>query len=190
MKSVLLVLFMLLIQGVVSSQILKATAVELSFFSEAPFENIYAESSQGGSAIDAGSQSVYFKVAIRSFRFEKKLMQEHFNENYLESEKYPFAEFKGKIEEPVDLTVSGVHAVHVSGKLTIHNVTRDYRVAGEIAIRGDHMSATAEFPVSIADHKVKIPRLLIKNIAEVVAVKVSASYPLGAELQEQRADSP
>ena len=190
MKLILLLFWAHLFLMTASSQAQKATEVKLSFFSEAPFENIYAESSKGVSAIDIGSRLVYFKVSIQSFQFEKKLMQEHFNENYLESEKYPYAEFKGKIEEPFDLTAPGVYAVHVSGKLTIHNVTRDYRVAGEIAVRGDRLSATAEFPVSIAEHKVKIPRLLVKNIAEVVLVKVRASYPYSAKLEEETTVSP
>jgi len=190
MKSVVLILLILVVQGVVSAQVLKATEVKLSFFSEAPFEDIYAESSQGVSAMDIDSRSVYFKVPIRSFQFEKKLMQEHFNENYLESEKYPYAEFNGKIVEPIDLTAPGVHTVHVSGSLTIHNVSRNYQVVGKIVVKGDQMTATAGFPVSVADHKVKIPRLLIKNIAEVVLVKVGASYPVDTGLQEQSAASP
>src|SRR3546814_4741589 len=72
--------------------------VTFSFFSTAPIEDIKASTTKGVSAIDIQAKSIYFKVSIRSFKFAKSLMQEHFNEDYLESSKYPFAEFKGKIE--------------------------------------------------------------------------------------------
>lgn len=189
MKSILLIVLSFLIQDVVSSQVLKATAVKMSFFSEAPFEDIYAESSQGVSAIDVDSRSVYFKVLIQSFQFEKKLMQEHFNENYLESEKYPYAEFKGNIEEPIELRLSGTYWVHVSGELTIHKVTRIYRVLGKIVVKEDTLTTSSEFQVKVADHEVKIPRLLVKNIAEIVLVKVAASYPLSTVLEGQNSAS-
>jgi len=164
--------------------------VNLSFFSKAPFEDIYAVSDQGLSAMDMESQTVYFKVLIRSFQFEKALMQEHFNENYLESDQYPYAEFKGKIDNPIDPNFSGTVLVTVSGKLTIHNVTKSYKVPGEISLTSGKMIATAEFPVALADHRIKIPRILIKNIAEVVKISVSATYDTKVDVVEKSTASP
>jgi len=180
MKPILLFLLAFLSNCAVSAQVLKTTEAKLTFFSEAPIEDIYALSNQGLSAFDLRSGSVYFKVLIRSFEFEKKLMQEHFNENYLESDKYPYAEFKGTIDKDIDLAFSGSVPVKVSGELTIHNVTKSYAVPGKITLNNGKLIASAEFPVALVDHKVKIPRILIKNIAEVVMVTVSATYDIGA----------
>jgi len=157
------------------AQILSREVV-ISFFSEAPLEDIKSESKEGVSAIDTSSNKVYFKVPIRSFEFEKSLMQEHFNENYLESSKYPNAEFNGTIKEPVDLSRDGTYPVTVQGDLTIHNVRKSYTVKGEMKVRGGEITAHAVFPVHVADHQIKVPRLVIKNIAEIVEVTINATY--------------
>ncbi|AWO02298.1 YceI family protein [Chitinophaga alhagiae] len=148
----------------------------LGFFSSAPLEDIEAKTSQGASAINIKTKAVYFKVPINTFQFKKKLMQEHFNENYLESDKYPHAEFKGKILEAVDLTQNGTYPVTVEGALNIHGVTRNYREKGTITVQNGKINATAKFTVRVADHKIKIPTLVVKNIAEVVEVSVNADY--------------
>ncbi|WP_163715113.1 YceI family protein [Mangrovibacterium lignilyticum] len=190
MKLLLLFCLAFLSSGVAPAQILKSTDVKLSFFSEAPIEDIYAVSNQGLSALNLQSGVVYFNVSIRSFEFEKKLMQEHFNENYLESEKFPYAEFKGKFGENIDPDFSGSQAVTVRGELTIHGVTKSYLVKGKINSADGKLVATADFPVALADHRVKIPRILIKNIAEVVKVTVSATYDTTAGVAGESTASP
>lgn len=182
MKSLMLFLLAFLLNCFVSAQVLKTTNAKLSFFSKAPIEDIYAVSGKGLSAIDLSSGSIYFKVPIRSFEFAKELMQEHFNENYLESDKYPYAEFKGKFDRKIDLNSSGAQSVKVSGNLTVHNITRSYSVPAKITVKNGSLIAKSEFPVALVDHKVKIPRILIKNIAEVVLVTVSASYDLSSDV--------
>lgn len=150
--------------------------VALSFFSEAPLEDISAKSDKGVSALNLNTRYIYFKVSIRSFEFRKRLMQQHFNENYLESDKYPLAEFKGNILEDIDPTKDGSFPVTVQGKLSIHGVVKDYTLTGYFHIRKGTILADAKFPVKLADHQIKIPRLVIRNIAEVVEVHVSAVY--------------
>ena len=103
-------------------------------------------------------------------------MQEHFNENYLESSKYPFAEFNGIIKEQVDLTKDGTYPVTVQGDLKIHGVTKNYIAKAELNVKGGKISANSTFPVKLVDHEIKIPKLVIKNIAEVVQVSVAANY--------------
>lgn len=103
-------------------------------------------------------------------------MQQHFNENYMESSKYPFAEFKGSILEAVDLTKDGSYPVTVKGDLNIHNVTKSYTVKGQVTVGQGKITANSKFQVKLADHHIKIPRLVIRNIAEVVQVQVSAVY--------------
>ncbi|MGQ8337762.1 YceI family protein [Sunxiuqinia sp. A32] len=163
---------------IAESQIAVSKSVVLSFFSEAPLEDIYAESKKGVSAIDLDSQLIYFKVPIRTFEFEKSLMQKHFNENYLESDKYPNAEFNGTILDTFDIRQNGILSVKVKGDLKIHNVTKSYAAKGEISIFNQEITAKSTFNIRLVDHNIKIPRLVIKNIAEVVEVSVLASYKL------------
>lgn len=147
-----------------------------SFFSEAPMEDISARTDKGASALNLSTRAIYFKVPIRSFEFRKSLMKQHFNENYLESDKFPLAEFKGKILENIDPEKGGSFPVTVQGKLSIHGVTRDYTVKGDLRISKGNIVANAKFPVKLEDHKIKIPSIVIKNIAEIVDVQVSATY--------------
>jgi len=176
MKTWTAIILFLITAETVRSQVVTSRDVTLSFYSSAPIEDITATSNQGVSGLDFDSKSIYFRVAIRSFEFEKKLMQEHFNENYLESSKYPNAEFKGTIKEDLNISKDGTFPVTVQGDLTIHNVTKSYTVKGELKITGGKVAAKAIFPVKLADHQIKIPRLVIKNIAEVVEVTVLARY--------------
>lgn len=152
---------------------------EISFFSSAPIEDIQAETNQGVSAINTGTGSLFFKVPVKSFQFEKALMQKHFNSDYLESDKYPYAEFRGKISAPLAMEKDTTYPVTVTGQLTVHGVTRDYTVPGTIGVANGGLTADAAFKVRLADHKISIPRLLLRNIAEVVEVKVNAVYSTG-----------
>ena len=158
------------------SQIYKSQDVMLSFYSSAPIEDIKAESKKGVSAVNFDTKSIYFKVSIRSFEFAKSLMQEHFNENYLESSDYPFAEFKGNIQGQVDLAKDSIYPVTVQGDLSIHGVTKNYQVNGDFKVERGTITGKSTFPVKLVDHKIKIPSILVKNIAEIVDVTVVVNY--------------
>ena len=186
----LIMIIMLAVSCVVQAQIVTSRNAKLSFFSEAPIENISAESNTGVSALDLSTKSVYFKVPMRSFLFKKSLMQEHFNENYMESDKYPYAEFNGKINEQIDLTKDGIYPVSVQGDLNIHGVTKSYNVKAELKVRGGDITANSTFPVKLADHGIKIPRLVIKNIAEIVQVTVASQYKAESKEAAQTYSSP
>ncbi|WP_346317405.1 YceI family protein [Chitinophaga sp. YIM B06452] len=160
----------------VAQNIQSCRNVMFRFYSSAPLEDIEAKTTQGVSAINTNTKAIYFKVPINTFQFKKKLMQEHFNENYLESDKYPHAEFKGKVLENPDLTKDGVYPVTVEGSLQIHGVTKTYKEQGTLTVQNGKLSASAKFNVRVADHKIKIPSLVVKNIAEVVEVTVEAAY--------------
>lgn len=161
---------------VLHAQVLKSEQVTISFFSEAPLEDIESKSDEGVSALDLATGEIYFKVPIRSFEFKKSLMQEHFNENYLESDKYPYAEFKGAVQDWKGMLKDGTYPVRVTGNLNIHGVAKAYTVEGKLLRTAGQVSVSSVFPVEVADHHIKIPRLVIKNIAEVVEVKISARY--------------
>lgn len=171
-----IVLFLLCHDHVSAQQILISNRAAVSFFSSTIVEDIEGKSNIGSSAIDAKTGSIIFKVPNTSFQFKKKLMQEHFNENYMESEKYPTSEFKGKLHRPIDLNANGSYKVNVSGKLTVHGVSKDYRTTADISVNNGTVTAKSVFKVRVADHNIKIPTLVFKNIAEIVEVRIQALY--------------
>jgi polyisoprenoid-binding protein YceI len=148
----------------------------LSFFSATPMENIDAVSNKAVSAINEKTGAVYFKVAINTFKFKKTLMEEHFNENYLESDKYPYAEFKGKILDVPDLHKDGTYEVTVEGTMNMHGVDKRYREKGTITVSNGKPTLNAKFNVKLVDHQIKVPSLVVKNIAEVIEVTVKGAY--------------
>jgi len=159
-----------------AQEVLTAQDTKISFFSSTPIEDIEGISKTGASVIDITKGDIIFKVRNTSFQFEKKLMQEHFNENYMESEKYPFSEFKGKIDDPAKLKQNGTHYVNVSGILNVHGVAKSYSTKAKIVIQDGSINATCSFDVQTADHKIKIPSIVVKNIAEVMKVNITANY--------------
>lgn len=149
-----------------------------SFFSKASLENIEAHTNQALSMIDLKSGEVVASVLMKSFQFEKALMQEHFNENYVESDKYPKASFKGKIADigKLDLTKDGTVTLDVSGDLTIHGETKPLQTQVEFKVSKGAFGAKTKFPVRVKDHKIEIPKLVVNNIAEVVDVTLEFQY--------------
>lgn len=176
----LLVLGAMLFSAQVSGQdkLYKTTSGSVQFFSETPMENIAAVSKSLAGAINPGNNKLAFTVFISSFEFENKLMQEHFNENYMESEKYPKASFSGKINEDINLKNDGTYTVTVAGKLNIHGVEKERTLKGTIAVKNGKLSLESNFDVKLADHNIDIPKLVVKNIAEVIAVTVKGDFEL------------
>ncbi len=143
-----------------------------SFISKAKLEDISAENKQVTMLINTATQAIAVKVSIRSFEFEKALMEEHFNENYLESEKYPEASFTGKISEstPVNWKQDGTYEVKVEGKLTLHGVSKTIIEKATITVKGETVSASCKFQVKLADYGIKNDKM--ENIAEVVEIQI------------------
>ncbi len=151
----------------------------ISFFSETPVENIEAHNKKVSSVWDASTGAIQFAALIKAFEFEKALMQEHFNENYMESNTHPKAEFKGKVEGITadQLKTPGSYDVTVAGDLTIHGVTKQVSHPGKITVNPDGtVEATSEFIVKPEDHDITIPGVVRKNIAEEITVKVDMDY--------------
>jgi hypothetical protein len=147
------------------------------FFSAATVENIEATTHSAVCAMNTGSKKVVAKIPVTSFVFKDKLMQEHFNENYLESDKYPYAALSGMIQENIDFTKDGVYDVTIKGTFEIHNVKAEKEVKGKLTIKnGVPTNATAKFDIKLADHKIKIPSLLGANISESEAVDVNFNF--------------
>lgn len=142
------------------------------FFSEAPVENIRAVNQQALAILDARSGEVAVSMLMKGFQFRKALMQEHFNESYVESDRFPKATFEGQIKAFDPSMLLKKTEVTVAGKLTIHGVTRPMETTVTLTPAGDAVNAEAIFPVRVADHDIEIPSVVIDNIAEVVEVTV------------------
>jgi len=149
-----------------------------SFFSKSPVENITADNTGVLSVIDQATGDIQFSLLIKGFHFKKSLMEEHFNENYLESDKYPKAVFKGKITDAgkIKWTTDGSYTASVTGDLTLHGVTQHVTQSGTIEVRAGKVSSASTFTVKPADYKISIPAVVKDNIAEVIEVTVNCVY--------------
>jgi len=151
---------------------------KISFFSRTAIENIDAVNNQAVSVINSETGSVAFSVLINGFLFKKALMQEHFNENYMESTKFPKATFNGKMADltKVNFTKDGTYTVTVAGDLTIHGVTNKVTTPATITVTGKKITAAAVFKVMPADYKISIPKLVENNISKTIEIKIDCKY--------------
>lgn len=146
----------------------------ISFFSATPFEDIEARNQQVAAAVDVASDQVVFAVPMKAFQFPRSLMQEHFNENYVESAKYPKDTFSGQLVGfPAVLASAGPQAVQVEGDLTIHGVTKRVRVPGTLERQGNRLLVNAKFAIAPADYNIEIPALVRGHVAKSVDVTVA-----------------
>jgi polyisoprenoid-binding protein YceI len=149
----------------------------IRFYSDAPAEKIEAINNQVNCALDASTGDLVFKVLMQSFQFEKALMQEHFNENYVESPKFPNATFMGKIEDinTIDFSKNGKYDVVVNGNLTMHGVTKPISEKGTVEVVDGKVIANSKFTIAIADYDIKVPSAVVGKISEKVEITVNAS---------------
>lgn len=159
-------------QGLIAQNRYITKKGHVKFFSSALIEDITANNHQVLSIIDIENNEVAVDIPIKSFDFRKKLMQEHFNENYMESEKFPKATFKGSFNGTDDLSnkVDGTYNVNAKGELTIHGVTKQIEVPVNITIKGQKLTAELIFDIAVKEYDVKIPKLMFNKIAEVIEV--------------------
>jgi polyisoprenoid-binding protein YceI len=148
------------------------------FYGKTPLEEIEAHNRQVVSIIDESTGEINFMLLIKSFEFKRALMQEHFNENYIESDKYPKSTFKGKITnlDKIDFKKDGVYPAEVSGDLTLHNVTKPVTAKGTIEIKGSSVMAKAKFVTTPHDFDIAIPSVVEDKIAKEIDVNVDVTY--------------
>lgn len=175
MKTILIatLLSILAYSGVQAQRYITKTG-HIRFFSTTPVEDIEAHNKQVNAALDASTGDLVFKVLMKSFQFEKALMQEHFNENFVESDKYPNSTFKGKITnlKDVDFTKNGKYDVTIEGDLTIKDVTKKITEKGTVEVNGDKIKGLSTFYVQVADYNIKVPNTVAANIAKSIRVDV------------------
>lgn len=153
------------------AQVLTTNSGDVSFFSETPVENISAENKNVLAAINIDTKEVAVKIQNRAFQFGNKLMQEHFNENYMETEKYPISSFKGKILDDINLQKEGIYKVKIKGILDIHGVKKDNTFDAVITVNSNTISVTCNFEVKLVDYKIDVPKLVFEKIAENITIK-------------------
>ncbi|HSC37108.1 MAG TPA: YceI family protein [Chitinophagaceae bacterium] len=151
---------------------------QISFYSKAPLEDIEAHNKAAVSVLDKTTGQVECSVLMKGFEFEKALQQEHFNENYVESDKYPKAVFRGKLADvsKVKFGADGSYTVPVSGQLTLHGETKDVSANATLTVKGGALSGHTEFSIVLEDYKIKIPALVKDKISKTVKIVMDANY--------------
>jgi polyisoprenoid-binding protein YceI len=178
MKKILTTLLLsMLLASFAVAQKLNSHSSKVSFFSKAAVEDIKAENVKSTSIFNVTTGDAAFIIPIVDFEFDKSLMKQHFNEKYLESEKYPKSTFAGKLVG-FNPSAKGAQSVVAKGKLSIHGVVREVEIPATLEWTTTNVLAKAVFKVKLEDYKIKIPKLLWKNIAEEVEVTVEYNYAL------------
>ena len=154
----------------VNAQIYIGEKCSIKFFSETKMENIDAENKVTKPVFNAKDGNFAVQASHTGFMFKSSFMQEHYNENYMESEKFPYAKFTGKIKEAIDYSKNGVHSVSIEGKLSLHGVELPRTITGTLAIKDGIITMDSKFDVKVADYKIKVPSLYVEKIAENILV--------------------
>ncbi|HEX6846609.1 MAG TPA: YceI family protein [Chitinophagaceae bacterium] len=130
--------------------------------------------------VDTKTGNIQFAALMKGFEFEKALMQEHFNENYVESDKYPKAEFRGMIDgnDALNYSKDGTYIVKVKGKLTIHGETRDIESPGKLIVQNGKISTLADFIITLSDYKISIPGLVGDKVSKTAKISVTCQLEL------------
>ena len=148
----------------------------VSFFSATPVENISAFNTASTSLLNVAKKEIVFRVPISGFQFEKPLMQEHFNENYMETEKYPYATFKGKLSDSLDISKDTIYNVTATGMMNVHGMDRAETYNGMIVCKGGRAKLSCDFAIALKHYNIKVPKVVFANIAEVIEVKTYFEY--------------
>lgn len=156
------------------AQIYLADSCKVTFFSAATIEDITAVNTSSKPVMSTATGEIQISLTINQFIFAKKLMQEHFNEDYMESDKYPHAVFKGKVNEKVDYKKDGVNNVTVAGEMDMHGVKKNITIPGTITIKNGIIFLAAKFDVKPSDYNIKVPSVIGSDVAKQIAVSLTA----------------
>ena len=170
-----ILIFIIACQGSAQSQLYFTKSGRISFISKAPLEDIEAVNKTVDCLLNSSTGSIQFSVLIKGFEFQKALMQEHFNENYMESNKFPRASFKGTIinNAEINYSIKGTYKAVVKGELTIRGISKTIETTGIVRVN-DNIQVEANFSVQISDYNISIPSLVKDKVANSVKVSVQA----------------
>ena len=182
MKKINLVLIAILISSISFGQKYFTKNGKINFDATSPNspEKVEAVNRTVTCVVDSKTGNIQFAVLMKGFEFEKALMQEHFNENYVESDKFPKAEFKGLFgdNETVNYSKDGTYAVKVTGKLTIHGETQEVETNGKLIVQNGKINVTADFNVILSDYRVSIPGLVADKVSKTAKISVACQLEL------------
>jgi hypothetical protein len=184
MKRLFLLMFFLNILLAVNAQKYMTKNGYIGFYSHTSMEDIKADNNQVVGVLDTSTGDMVFQALIKSFHFDRALMEEHFNENYMESDKIPKSVFKGKITNlsSVDFSKTGTYDVTVEGDLTIHDVTNKISIKGTIEVVSGGINANSKFKIVPEDYKITIPGVVRDKIDKTLEVTVTMKYaPLASK---------
>jgi polyisoprenoid-binding protein YceI len=178
MKRLFLLFFLVNILFTVNAQKYMTKNGYIGFLSHTPMEDIKGDNNQVASVLDISTGDLVFQVLVKSFHFDRALMEEHFNENYMESEKFPKSSFKGKFTNltSVNFSKAGTYDVTVEGDLTIHDVSNKISAKGTIEVVTGGINATSKFNIIPEDYKINIPGVVREKINKNLEVTVNMKY--------------
>ena len=163
--------FILFNHKVLAQGVYSTSAGNTRFSSETPLENINAENKKSQVILNTATSEIAIRMNMKDFVFPNKLMQEHFNENYIESDKYPTATFSGKIDKAPDYTRDGQYDISATGKFTVHGVTKERTINGKVKVESGKITISSDFEVPLTDHRIEVPQVVFVKIAQVISVK-------------------
>lgn len=175
MKILIILLMLFSSNGYTNAQTYFTRNGYIGFFSKTPLEDIKAENNQVYAIIDITKKNLAFTCLVKGFLFRKQLMQQHFNENYVESDKYPKASFSGSYTGNVVGHKDGKYDVQVSGNLTLHGVTQQINAPATIEVSGSNLAGNCRLKLIPGDFNIEIPGLVKDKIAKEIDVVITVN---------------
>lgn len=177
MKQIITIALVLGSIGAAHAQKYFSKTAYIGFFSSTKMEDIKADNNKATLVYDAASGALEMAALVKAFEFEKALMQEHFNENYMESDTFPKSTFKGKIDpaSSVNPAKDGTYPVKVTGDLTMHGVTKPVTVNATFKVAGGKITCESKFSVKPEDYNITIPNTVRDNISSSIEITVKSS---------------
>lgn len=166
-------ILLFLISSRLKAQVYTASEIYVYIFSPAPIVDIEAVSNAAKVKLNTLKKEVEIEIPVKSFTFKKALMQTHFNEKYMESDKYPNATFKGKFKENIDLKTDGVYKVNFDGKFSIHGVERSKTISCTFTVKQKKVIFDTKFELLSADYKIEAPDVIYRKVGQVVSVEAT-----------------
>jgi polyisoprenoid-binding protein YceI len=178
MKRLSVIFLLLILAFAVNAQKYMTKNGFIGFISLTPLENIKGDNNQVASVLDISTGELVFQVLIKSFHFDSALLEEHFNENYMESDKFPKSTFKGRITNlsSVNFSKNGIYDITIEGDLTIHDVTNKITAKGTLEVSTGAINASSKFNIVPEDYKILVPGVVRDKIAKTVEVNVLIKY--------------
>ena len=173
MKLLSLVLLLFIIDTEAKSQVYTSRKVAVHFFSPAPITDIDALTNTASAILNPKKREVKVSIPIASFSFKKALMQQHFNQIYLESDKYPLASFKGIYPTAINLSKDGIYQVPLTGKFSIHGVEKTVTIPCDLSIKNGEIAFNTDFKLLSKDYKISPPVILTKEVGQEISVTVN-----------------